>query len=156
MNNTITLTDEQMKALQSGKPITIEPPKPVITKWEPKGGCFCIYADFSVDLVQLPSNKYHNSGMTFNSQQQAEQAAKALRSYARQLAWLAENDDGWVADWTDDTQNKYRIVYYINNDNGNKYSYYCTRDVKSPDVIFMSETNAIKLCNLLNSGIVEF
>jgi hypothetical protein len=28
MNNTLTLTEEQMAQLQAGNPITIEPPKP--------------------------------------------------------------------------------------------------------------------------------
>ena len=42
MNHTIQLTTEQFQALQSGQPITIEPPKPAITKWEPIGGHYCI------------------------------------------------------------------------------------------------------------------
>ena len=42
MSHTIQLTAEQFEALQSGQPITIEPPKPAITKWEPAGGEYTI------------------------------------------------------------------------------------------------------------------
>ena len=82
MKNTITLTDEQMKALQSGQSITIEPPEQVIAKWHPKRGEYLIYGDF-----------YVNSP---NVRNKIETASKALRSYARQLSWLHENDDGYI------------------------------------------------------------
>ena len=49
MNRTIQLTAEQFQALQSGQPITIEPPKPAIIKWEPKPG------KFTIDLISLES-----------------------------------------------------------------------------------------------------
>ena len=114
MNNTITLTDEQMKALQSGQSITIEPPKQSITKWEPKGGDYKVKYDLTgptLDTSIMISEL--QSGLRYNNKSQAEQAARALRSYARQLAWLAENDDGWVADWSDAYQGKYQI-YILN------------------------------------------
>ena len=91
MNHTIQLTAEQFEALQSGQPITIEPPKSAITKWEPKPGAF------TIDLVSLVSyeagsnDKYRLAGAEYKTQSQADSAAKQLRAYARQLAWVSEH-----------------------------------------------------------------
>ena len=154
MNHTIQLTAEQFQALQSGQPITIEPPKPVIpiAKWEPIGGEFSISNSFSVLGIKT-EDEVKKSGMKYKTKNQAENAAKALRSYARQLAWLAENDDGWVADWSDAYQGKYQI--YIEN-NGNKINTHRNFIDRSIGIIYMSESNAIKLAQLMNDGIVEF
>ena len=153
MSHTIQLTAEQFEALQSGQPITIEPPKPAITKWEPIGG------RFTVDVIKLNSyeicseNKYRLAGMEYQTKSQANSAAKQLRAYARQLAWLAENDDGWVADWSDVHQNKYFVyVEHISN----KVTIYRNYTNQSFGIIYMSENNATKLAQLMNDGIVEF
>ena len=152
MNNTITLTDEQMKALQSGQSITIEPPKPTITKWEPKGGNYRVQSDLTIFKNQS-SRDFKNSGIEYKTQAQAEQAAKALRSYARQLAYLAENDDGWVADWSSDKANKYYVHYHHESKR-----WFISHNVyaQSAGIIYMSQANAEKLCQLLNDRIVEF
>ena len=151
----ITFTKEQVKAIADafsrGESITIEPPKSDITKWEPKGGDYCILKDFSVALVN--NNCTYPKHMTYQTESQAEQAAKALRSYARQLAWLSENDDGWVADWKDTSQEKYYIYY---EEKTNYYNINSNQVCKDINTIYMSKKNAKKLCQLLNDGIVEF
>ena len=152
MNHTIQLTAEQFQALQSGQPITIEPPKPAITKWEPKPG------EFTPDISELKSYKsasvktYQLAGMEYQTKAQANSAAKAIRAYARQLAWLAENDDGWVADWSK-YQNKYYVTY-----SHEKAEFETTLCYQSNHLstIFMSQANATKLAQLMNDGIVEF
>ena len=154
MNHTIQLTTEQFQALQSGQPITIEPPKPAITKWEPIGGHYCIinYCLSALHYNKAPSNA-SASGLTYKTKAQADSAAKQLRAYARQLAWLAENDDGWVADWSNSKQGKYYI--YIEH-NSNKITIDRNFTDQPIGLIFMSEQNAIKLAQLMNNGIVEF
>ena len=153
MDRTITLTldDEQMKALQSGKAITIKSPKLGIQKWQPKGGDYCILKDFSVALVN--NNCTYPKHMTYQTQEQAEQAAKALRSYARQLAWLAENSDGWKPDWKDISKEKYYVYY---EEKTNYYGINSNQVHKNINTIYMSKKNAEKLRQLLNDGIVEF
>lgn len=152
MNHSIQLTAEQFEALQSGQPITIEPPKPTITKWEPVGGEFSISNSFSVLGIKT-EDEVKKSGMKHKTKDQAENAAKALRSYARQLAWLAENDDGWVADWSNSKQGKYYV--YIEH-SSNKIKLYRNYTDQSIGIIYMSEANATKLAQLMNDGIVEF
>ena len=149
MNHTIQLTAEQFEALQSGQPITIEPPKPTINKWEPRGGNIQITASLNVTGKWEPTS----AGMCYPNTNKANSAAKAIRAYARQLAWLAENDDGWVADWNEYGQNKYFIQY------SNKDSEFQTSKVyqaNSINTIYMSEPNATKLAQLMNDGIIEF
>ena len=153
MNHTIQLTAEQFQALQSGQPITIEPPKPAITKWEPMGGHYCIANYY------LSANYWDNtpkgaipSGLAYKNIAKAEHAAKALRAYARQLAWLAENDDGWIADWSKD-QNKYYVTY--SHEKAEFETTFCYQS-NHLSTIFMSEANATKLAQLMNDGIVEF
>ena len=154
MSHTIQLTAEQFEALQSGQPITIEPPKPAITKWEPVGGHYCVinYC-LSAGYWDTASGGAIASGLSYKTQSQADSAAKAIRVYARQLAWLAENDDGWVADWNDSNQGKYFV--YIEH-SSNKIKQYRNYTDKSFGIIYMSESNATKLAQLMNDGIVEF
>ena len=153
MNHTIQLTAEQFEALQSGQPITIEPPKPTITKWEPAGGEYTIKTALD-DVVKCKSAKpFRLVGLEYQTQSQANSAAKAIRAYARQLAWLAENDDGWVADWNNSRQGKY-YVYFSNETN--KVLFSNDRIVQTFGLIYMSQANAIKLAQLMNDGIVEF
>lgn len=154
MSHTIQLTAEQFEALQSGQPITIEPPKPTITKWEPIEGNYCVvnYC-LSADYYNKAPSNAAASGLTYKTKSQADSAAKAIRAYARQLAWLAENDDGWVADWNDYEQNKYYVSYSHYNQKMVRGNSYNTQFINT---IFMSQANAIKLAQLMNDGIVEF
>ena len=154
MKHTIQLTTEQFEALQSGQPITIEPPKPAITKWEPIGGNYCVvnYCLSAGYYDKAPSNAAA-SGLAYKNMSQAEYAAKALRSYARQLAWLSENDDGWVADWSNEYQNKYFVLY---SHNCKKFQTPHCYQIQYINTIFMSQANATKLAQLMNDGIVEF
>ena len=149
MNHTIQLTAEQFEALQSGQPITIEPPKPAITKWEPRGGSIQITSSLNVTGKWDPTS----AGMEYPNTDKANSAAKALRAYARQLAWLAENDDGWIADWSNSNQFKY-FVYIAHS--SNKVSIYKNFTAQSFGIVYMSESNATKLAQLMNNGIVEF
>lgn len=142
-NHTIQLTTEQFEALQSGQPITIEPPKPTVTKWEPKPGNYVV--SFSRDQIK--------AGMVYKSSSKADAAAKVIRSYARQLAWLAENDDGWIADWSNESQIKYFVIYSHECKEFQSANCYQSQYVNN---IFMSKKNATKLAQLMNDGIVEF
>ena len=152
MEHTIQLTAEQFKALKSGQSIAIEPPKPAITKWEPKPGAFIIDLILLASYKAVSNNKYRLAGAEYQTKSQADSAAKQLRAYARQLAWLAENDDGWVADWSKD-QKKYYVTY--SHEKAEFEATFCYQS-NHLSTIFMSEANAIKLAQLINDDVVEF
>ena len=153
MNHTIQLTAEQFEALQSGQPITIEPPKPTITKWEPTGGKCIIHTELDLKLRNQTFAPYKLLSLGFQTVDQANLAMKALHSYARQLAWLAENDDGWVADWPNRNLLKYYVYY--NHESKNTLISFDT-SAQTIGCIYMSKANATKLAQLMNDGIVEF
>lgn len=153
MGHTIQLTTEQFEALQSGQPITIEPPKPTITKWEPIVGKYIIHTELDLQLRNQTFAPYKLLSLGFQTVTQADLAMNALHSYARQLAWLAENDDGWIADWNDYEQNKYFIQYSTEDMEFQKSKVYQENHIGT---IFMSEDNATKLAQLMNDGVVEF
>ena len=150
---TITVTDEQIKLLQSGESIIIEPLNKTIDKWNPRGGTFQIESDMSVNENQSWRN-YALAGMEYEEEAEAQKAAKILRSHARQLAWLSENDDGWKADWSNGNQSKYYI--YIQLDSKKSSQIASSRLYRNLNGIYMSKENANKLSKLLNEGIVEF
>ena len=156
MNHTIQLTAEQFQALQSGQPITIEPPKPVIpiAKWEPIEGNYCV-VDYclSADYYNKAPLNAAASGLTYKTRSQANSAARAIRAYARQLAWLAENDDGWIADWSNSSLLKYYVYY---NYESKEFKDGRNFIEQSFGRIYMSKDNATKLAQLMNDGIVEF
>lgn len=149
---TIQLTDEQYNALMQGESVTIEPPKPKIEKWQPRGGDWVIDAFGNVKLSTYMSSA--NFGTEYPTKEAAEKARDAMRSHNLLLAWLTENDDGWVADWSDINQRKYSLyILYVSN----KKYYDFTSDWSCQDLskVYMSRPNAEKICKLLNEGVVE-
>jgi len=148
MNKTITLTDEQYAALQAGEAITIEPPKPKIVTWEPKGG------GWSVGVSGKPFS-WHSCGETakfgneFETIEQAEAGAKAMRARNRLAAYVRDFAPDWRADWSNFTQSKHH-VYYLHDKkiwvfNGVRYS-------ESPERVYMPYHVAEELVKKLNSG----
>ena len=152
----ITLTKEQFEQLQSNKTLTINLEEPKQEKWTPSGGGWNISSTgevFRPYAYSTTSEKYSEAGMEYETEEEAIAASKALRSYARQLKWLSENNDGFIADWNNVDQKKWYITY-IKKENMYKKSDMVY--VKSINTIYMSEDNAIKLARLLNEGVVEF
>jgi hypothetical protein len=80
-------------------------------------------------------------------------ARDKMRSFNRQLAWLAENDDGWREDWNDIKQKKWFIYY-----DHRKKSYGASYETENQDLnkIYMSEYNVKILAEALNNGEVEY
>lgn len=148
----ITLTDEQIEALQKGEDITISAPCKKVEIWEPKGGGWYIDSLGEVCRGELNAQS-QKFGVEYQTKKQAEKAGDLMRSHHRQIAWLIENDDGWVADWKDCNQPKYHIWYDHSNDSF-EYDRWWVR--QSINTISMSESNTKKLVKLLNDGIVEF
>jgi len=143
---TITLTDEQYQALTNGETIIIQPPKPKITKWQPKGGKWIIRSDGYVGILSSLKD-YREFGTEYQTKEQAEWARDKMRSFNRQLAWLAENDDGGREDWNDIKQKKWFIYY-----DHRKKSYGASYETENQDLnkIYMSEYNVKILAEALN------
>ena len=153
MDHIIQLTAKQFEALQSGQSITIEPPKQAITKWEPTGGKCIIHTELDLKLRNQTFAPYKLLSLGFQTVAQADLAMKALHSYARQLVWLTENNDGWKVNWLDADQRKYYVVYLHKSKKFEVDYCYATNHLGA---IYMSKDNATKLAQLMNDGVVEF
>ena len=144
---TIELTEEQYKALMENGEIVLKTP---VKKWEPEGGEWTV--DWSGDIRELETEQEcAKFGTEYPTKERAEKARDAMRTHNRLLAWLDENDDGWVADWGIDEE-KFSVCYNHSNKKwdvwGNEFAQYVGE-------VYMSKNNAEKLADLLNKGIVE-
>jgi len=148
MSKTITLTDEQHAALQAGKAITIEPPKPKTVPWEPKGGEWYTLSNGNVKSApSLPG--FNQFGNTFETKEQAEAEAKAMRARNRLAAYVREFAPDWEADWIDYGQKKWFVCF--NPSDSNWESSYIKWN-KSACEVYMPEDVANTLIQKLNSG----
>ena len=150
---TITLTKEQFEQLQSNKTLIINLEEPKQEKWTPSSG------EWNIELTDYPykstikNRRYREAGVEYETEEEAVKAFKALRAYTRQLKWLSENNDGWIADWDNTDQKKYYITFCKED---SMYKKLQVVSIKSISTIYMSKDNAEKLCRLLNEGVVEF
>jgi YD repeat-containing protein len=141
--NTIQLTQEQMDNLQSGKPITIEPPtaKPV---WGPEGGNY--FASAEGDIKEGCSKLgFREFGTERATHSQAELASEAMRTFNRLLAYRDEFDTDYVFSYDE-------ANYYVTQTHAGRWTTTWTRESYSPTVVYMSKTAAIALVRKLNSG----
>lgn len=146
---TITLTEEQYSALMQGEVVTIEPPKP--KQWRPKGGDWYV-TRYGIVGKYCNSEKAQDFGTLYKTEEQAVKARDAMRKHNRLLAWLAENDDGWDADWDNDDKAKWSVHYkHISK----SYETVVNYSVRSLGTVYMSQNNAEKLAKLLNDGVVK-
>jgi hypothetical protein len=149
------LTPEQINLLGLPKgsivTLSIEPPKP--EKWEPKhiGNGYSVSSNLNV--IANCNNSYTPAINLFPSPMSAGNACNNITSYLRQLAWLRENDDGWFAEWDNTNQLKYQVTY---NHREKAWVRLYTTGLQDIAGVYMSKSNADKLLDLLNSGIVEF
>jgi hypothetical protein len=89
-------------------------------------------------------------GNCFRTKEAAEKAARVLRPIYRQLAWLAEHDDGWVADWDDRFQDKYAV--YFDHEIDKRWEVHSMKHALQYSAVYMSQSNAEELCRQLNAG----
>jgi hypothetical protein len=140
--NTIQLTQEQMDKLQSGKPITIEPPtaKPV---WGPEGGNYFTSAegDIKEGCSKLGFREFGTERATHS---QAELASEAMPTFNRLLAYRDEFEPSYVF-------NRRCQNYHVVKDGSLWIRTYSNR-LCSPTTVHMSEQVAITLVRKLNSG----
>jgi len=144
---TIELSEEQLKQLKNGEGIIIKSSK-IKEEWNPKGGEWFIGT--TGDIYHSDFYKNHSFGASYKTKEQATSASKIMRKHNRLLSWVMENDDGWVADWSNPSQDKHFIEfiqgkYYVSN----------SHQTQTLGSIYMSIENAMKLAKLLNNGIVK-
>jgi hypothetical protein len=155
----IELTEEQAEEFQATGSITLTMPEEKPKQWEPKtpemdqiywfknGGGISVASDswtrHETDLKRLVDGNVYLSGAAAKADTEADRKRNRLR------AWLRENDDGWVADWNNDMQGKWVVVFKHQTKEWIAASFVNYAEV---GLSYMSKPNAEKLQDLLNSG----
>ena len=157
----IELTKEQAEEFQATGSITLTIPEEKPKQWEPKkpemnqiywfkngsGAVTAVIADTWLDAYA--DVKRLDYGNVYLSEAEAYADAETDRKHNRMRAWLRENDDGWVADWGNDTQRKWYMRF---NHYENKWVIDSVFQYEGIGMVYMSSPNAEKLRDLLNSG----
>ena len=126
--------------------------------WKPNNGdrYWCIDSFGGIDFSYWGSDHHHNyrlsQGNVYKTKELAEKALEFSKKdeqvLKRQIEnWLVCNDDGWVADWKDDTQKKYNVYFGCLL---REWDYDFTFINKGRDIV-MSKSNAKKLAKLLKT-----
>jgi hypothetical protein len=151
---TVAMTDEQFKQWQAILKLSQLRPSGSerVQKWEPKKGSYFVSGGGSVYDSRIVDEEMLNFGKYYPTKEAAEKARDAMRTHNRLLAWLSENDDGWVADWEDGSQAKWFVFY---NPRDGIWGSGANSFTKGLGAVYMSRENAEKLCRLLNVGVVE-
>jgi len=110
MNNTATLTQEQMNMLSEGKAITINPPKPKVKRWQPEGGPYYINQRGYV-LLGKHELTHAMMGNEFQTMQQATDEAIERRKRARLVAYRNKFCPDYKPDLKYGKDDKYQIIW---------------------------------------------
>lgn len=124
------------------------PPEPEKKQWSPKGGDWFV-GIYGEALESITTNGCREFGVERQTQEAAEKAAKAMRSHNRLLAWVAENDEGWEADWKNTSQLKWFVFLDMTDNKYHKSPIYYSKGIC---LVYMSEQAAEKLSAGLNDG----
>ena len=146
----LALMQKQMNDLEETINAMPDEPK-TVEKWEPKAGDWFVSGDGNVSR-QNTREDFARFGTEYQTKEAAEKARDAMRAHNRLLAWLSENDDGWVADWGDTSNIKYYVFYKHQT---NKWDILSNSGYRTPGIVYMSHENAKKLCKLLNDGTIK-
>ena len=146
LNNQIKAVEALLASLKAQAKQKEPKPKSV---WNPKGGDLCFTRSGNVYITGAPSEQELNFGLYSQTPEQARQLSFMVRVLARQFQWLQENQDGWVADWSNHDQIKFYVYYRYDTKDWFMGKTFKFKDINT---VYMSHTNAKKLVELLNSG----
>ena len=118
-----------------------------IVRWKPQSGEWYVDTSGKVSLgCSIKRTQFF--GVERQTEEEAEYAARQMRIHNRLLAYVAEFDKDWKADWTNADQDKYFVDFnHVTNE------YYVNKRACSRAIgqVYMSKECAEELCRKLNS-----
>lgn len=140
------LTEQLQRELEEAS----KPKQSPLQQWNPEGGEWFIRNNGCVDNV-ITVDDFRLFGTERKTKEQAEKAAKAMRTFNRLLAYRDEFDPDFEEVWDYETYN-YCVVYSVDLGEYMVDGYKCYKTV---GVVYMSESVAEELAKKLNNGSVE-
>ena len=119
-----------------------------VTRWEPQSGEWYVETSGKVSMGwSIKRTQFF--GVERQTEEEAEYAARQMRIHNRLLAYVAEFDKDWKADWTNADQGKYFVEF-----NPVTNEYYTNKRIYSRTIgqVYMSKECVKELCRKLNSG----
>ena len=119
-----------------------------VVRWKPQSGEWYVETSGKVSMG-WSIKRTQGFGVERQTEEEAEYAARQMRIHNRLLAYVAEFDKDWKADWTNADQGKYFVDF---NDVTNEY--YANKRTYSRTIgqVYMSKECVEELCSKLNSG----
>jgi hypothetical protein len=118
-------------------------------KYELQGGDWSVHAGTNSVSNLDPSQEWASAGIERKTEVLAQSALQQIRAFSRMLAYVHEHCPQWEADWEDNTQKKYRVVF-----NRQIRSWYVDYHELAQNItVYMDKPTAIKLADDLNSGV---
>ena len=118
-----------------------------IVRWKPQSGEWYVATPGKVSLG-WSTKRTQFFGVERQTEEEAEYAARQMRIHNRLLAYVAEFDKDWKADWTNADQDKYFVEF---NHVTNEYSANRRTYSRAIGQVYMSKECAEELCRKLNS-----
>lgn len=143
MENTITLTAEQMSALERGESITITPPK---KQWEPAGGAWYISGNGLINEGPH-GDSYREFGTERPTKELSEKARDAMRIHNRLLSYVHEHAPDFEF-------NPVFLNYFVFKDHSEDKWKKGNIDFYHPGLVYMPGDVARSLVEKLNNGTV--
>ena len=138
----IKAIEKQMAQLQKQLEEVLNSPKEV---WKPRGR----HTITSYGVIDnIPSDSQNNFIGTFLTREQAVKAKPQLRAFAQLLAYVAEFDSEWKADWNDKYQEKWTVYFDHFSQKWCSISFCASQSIQ----VYMSEQCARELADKLNTG----
>ena len=119
-----------------------------IIRWKPQSGEWYVETSGKVSMG-CSTKRTQFFGVERQTEEEAEYAAQQMRTHNRLLAYVAEFDKGWKADWTKAGQCKYYVYF---NSPTKEYCMRCHTNAPTIGQVYMSKECAEELCRKLNSG----
>ena len=121
-----------------------------VSKWQPKGGYYCVHADGYVR--QSHSTKgFRLNGVERETKEQAQRASIEMRRFNRLLALRDELCGDELVDWGVSTE---KFIIYFNH-HQSKWMFARYESRQHVTVHFVDLESAQKACDMINSGEVE-
>lgn len=151
---TIELTKEELEELLNRKAGEVifgnldVKVKKKVEQWEPKGGSYYITCDGFVEKTTISDSNLNKNlfGNLFSTQEQAESAAKKMRTFNRLLAYVDEFDPEY--EFNIDKTNFYIELNHAKTE----YQVEKTYCYENLSTVYMSKEVAKELCRKINSG----